>query len=526
MEDKFVELLSGPPVKIIVGCGLSYAPTQEYSLPCKLVAYYSKVLRDEIDKRMQLLVQVNNELEVRRMNPNYPPQTNNIEAKKAAAHSPIVMPSLEPCIFGLFLRFIYQGTYPLSSVYSKPFGPGSSVDDAKERSVPSHIRAWILGGCLSAPVFQNAAIEFVYHTTGKQYNLSPGLVRWVWENTEYFTTPCNTDNENGPNATKGNTLRFRECKLRTLIVDLLISNWSSKNSVVLRHPNLESAWDHLFNTQKSLQEDFNWGMRKSRKLLPVNCYFIHGETGYEPREVSKFPPQDSNQASSAAQARGDTQNPSAPQEPPNNTAAGAKALHTSAVPNREGEAAVATTANKAGTVRSTPSTPFPSGSTQPPQQSSPANLPPPTTQSLTQNRSPHPERPAAPSQHRHPSHLSAISPNVRSQPPAQAQPPPVGEYTVPKTPARQQKNPKKRTQPVSSPSDALTHGVFQKQPQPSSGKHRRLGSISGNAGITRDVDMTAMGKAIEEVGSNDKELPHRGGGAMDIGNGENANGGH
>ncbi|CAO2647932.1 Nn.00g088540.m01.CDS01 [Neocucurbitaria sp. VM-36] len=124
-SDMFLNMIQGPAVTVIVGASPS-AP--QYTLPVALLSIHSIYFRDEI-ARLDSLHAPTAINKKRKLSP-YTEITplGNTEASKAVSETtrstqqtdPVIrLPDIDPLIFGLFLKYIYQGSYP-ASVDAKP----------------------------------------------------------------------------------------------------------------------------------------------------------------------------------------------------------------------------------------------------------------------------------------------------------------------------------------------------------------------------------------------------------------------
>jgi hypothetical protein len=69
--------------------------------------------------------------------------------------------NVDPAVFGLFLRFIYQSQYP------------AQIERGGFQHVPPSICAWTLGRGLGAVDFVNHAMAHVYNGLGKSWSITP-----------------------------------------------------------------------------------------------------------------------------------------------------------------------------------------------------------------------------------------------------------------------------------------------------------------------------------------------------------------
>ncbi|KAF2872164.1 hypothetical protein BDV95DRAFT_667972 [Massariosphaeria phaeospora] len=114
----------------------------------------------------------------------------------------LALPDVSPHIFGLFLKFIYQGAYP---AHVDTASISASVPDAAAPILlPASVLAWILGSRLEAHSFQNHALVHIYTSLGKHIHITPALMRYVWDATRHQPG----------------------CALRRLFLDMLVVCWS------------------------------------------------------------------------------------------------------------------------------------------------------------------------------------------------------------------------------------------------------------------------------------------------------------
>ncbi|CAI6340246.1 unnamed protein product [Periconia digitata] len=274
--DRFVDFLQGPAVQVTVGSAAVATLPHLYILPCKLLSTHSVSFRRAINQGMTEFMKAHQEA-TSLVNNNGGNQDGADGSKPTAKRielRPISLANVEPSIFGLFLRFIYQGGYPSDMAFSAPFGPGSTGPKDIMSSVPVHFRAWVLGEDLCAHKFQNHAIEHIYCGAGTRYSLTPSLVYWVWDSTNRFVGM----DRNGKALPNSNADENRECKLRTLVLHLLVAHWAAPNNIVSRFPGLESHWANLFTAQQSLRDEFIFGLR-TLKVLPMESYLVESNAG-------------------------------------------------------------------------------------------------------------------------------------------------------------------------------------------------------------------------------------------------------
>lgn len=234
---------------VVIGTELS-AP--RYTLPATLLMVHSLYFRTEIT-RLKDLAAISSANKKRKYSPDMAASSGedgDIEGVKTSVEHyeqnemVIQLPDVDPAIFGLFLKYIYQGMYPAivdartshvqyaSYVLSTqtvsaqaaaqtlttnsprsapnalpktnktgpppskpattaprnmtPAAAGNHVNGITHTEViPPSIRAWLLGQSLKARDFMNHAIGRIYAGIGMHFALTPSLIDHVWVNTAH-----------------------------------------------------------------------------------------------------------------------------------------------------------------------------------------------------------------------------------------------------------------------------------------------------------------------------------------------------
>ncbi|KAF2644590.1 hypothetical protein P280DRAFT_465892 [Massarina eburnea CBS 473.64] len=198
--------------------------------------------------------------------------------------TPIIrLHNVDPVVFGLYLRFLYQGSYS-AKVFTSTFGSGSTNSKSTTNGAPNpvtqgdmipvHFRAWVFGSSIRSTNFQNHAIDHIYRSSGLKFSLTPSIVAWVWSHTcrspsgsASFSPAC-------------------ESPLRSLALDILVNHWSTSTNHVARFPSLIPMWNHVFNTYPDLRHDFIFGLQ-GRRIMPNQAYWIREGDCLEDQKVSK-----------------------------------------------------------------------------------------------------------------------------------------------------------------------------------------------------------------------------------------------
>ncbi|PSN66841.1 hypothetical protein BS50DRAFT_666856 [Corynespora cassiicola Philippines] len=170
---------------------------------------------------------------------------------------PITLPpTITPPTFALFLRFLYQGSYPLSTdIISARCG----------NPIPPSAAAWLAGHVLGSPAFMNHAIYQLFSGIGHYYPIGPEFVDWVCAHTP---TPS---------------------PLRALVLDLLSTHWSLTTPVITKSPDLVEKWHAVLEKHPEFRKEFLFGLQGGKKIAPMHMYFMgtKGSWGGEKRDAQK-----------------------------------------------------------------------------------------------------------------------------------------------------------------------------------------------------------------------------------------------
>ncbi|KAF2793971.1 hypothetical protein K505DRAFT_361536 [Melanomma pulvis-pyrius CBS 109.77] len=214
--DMFLEMIQGPAIQVVIGTTTTDFSPSVYWLPKAILNVHSAFFRQQI------------------------PIAND---------NHIIIPDTTPGIFGLFLKFIYQGSYPTRKD-NDAYYAGDKI--------PPSARAWILGDKLGAKSFMNHAIVHVYQSLGKIFFITPELIEWCMENTT---------------ATS---------QLRQLLVDTLIVHWSKNTKVVAKSDVLNEYWNRIFDVYTDLRKEFIFGLKGELRLGNMHSYFTFEKPGAAP----------------------------------------------------------------------------------------------------------------------------------------------------------------------------------------------------------------------------------------------------
>jgi hypothetical protein len=163
------------------------------------------------------------------------------------------MLTTDPVIFGLFLRFLYQGRAPFDPQPNHPFGPGTvslpqhNSSASQAPLIPPSIYAWILGVFLRAPTFQNYVLQYTRAALGRTIFLTPQLVSWIYTHIGHV----------GPNDALGR-----------LTLDTLISYWAEPTMHVIKSAQMNNAWMKVFAEFPVLHREFLFGLQRKNMPLP------------------------------------------------------------------------------------------------------------------------------------------------------------------------------------------------------------------------------------------------------------------
>ena len=152
-----------------------------------------------------------------------------------------MLPNFTTGVFGLFLKFIYQGTYSMRL--------DQSASNAGIK-IPPSAHAWLMGSVLGARSFQNHAMHHIYKSIGKLFVITPELIEWCMENTEEGS------------------------QLRQLFMDTLIVHWNRNTHIVARSGELDELWEIVFDKHTELRRLFIFGLKGETRLADAHSYFI------------------------------------------------------------------------------------------------------------------------------------------------------------------------------------------------------------------------------------------------------------
>ncbi|KAJ4310849.1 hypothetical protein N0V94_008253, partial [Neodidymelliopsis sp. IMI 364377] len=135
--DKFLKMLEGPVVTVIVGSGPS---TASYNLPVALLSFHSHFFRKEVLRLESIRARIggNKKRKVSREDSDTVVEVKKENDESAiedvAGHKMDVgeivirLSDAEPIIFGLFLKYMYMGFYPVT--VDAPVGGGHALPQA------------------------------------------------------------------------------------------------------------------------------------------------------------------------------------------------------------------------------------------------------------------------------------------------------------------------------------------------------------------------------------------------------------
>jgi hypothetical protein len=184
----------------------------------------------------------------------------------------IELPGLDPAVFNLFLRFIYQGSYP-------PFheGPPVAGQVQGEKCYSLSILAWFFGVYIEAHSFLNHAMQHIYTSiAGGTLRITPTLFEFVWVNTK---NKISIDGKLHANT------------LRTLFLHLFINHWPHKESTVLyRAGDMDLVWMTLVRKHEDLFQHFFQGIPEKYHVLSVEGYLVRvDQPAVAPATTFKLP---------------------------------------------------------------------------------------------------------------------------------------------------------------------------------------------------------------------------------------------
>ncbi|KAF2852229.1 hypothetical protein T440DRAFT_526738 [Plenodomus tracheiphilus IPT5] len=303
-SDNFLNMLQGPAIKVIVGSGPAEA---FYMLPIALLANHSLECRRQINHMVRSANVTpslhNNKKRKWETNPSDDEETGtygsndrvqdpSVEGEKTEIL--LRFSDIDPTIFGLFVKFMYQGSYPVSvdarqntnstphtrgNVVVAPPNPSSpktatpqhtQTDTASSPSTPTatyvqfhdditrslsitppSIHAWLLASRLLAIPFLNHTMQNIFSGIGPRFALTPLLFFSVWAQTDHMP----------------------DSALRKILMDVLITHWHggpSHNHVVAR-AGREDMWESVFNVFGDIRKGLLFG--KVEAPLVVGRYF-------------------------------------------------------------------------------------------------------------------------------------------------------------------------------------------------------------------------------------------------------------
>lgn len=254
--------LQGPSVELLIGPKTATSTPLSYHLPRALLSVHSTYFRNEIARFTTTSGSTSfsshsgtsaSPASTASINTATITSTATTTSSYISPYAPqIHLPSIDPPIFGLFVKFIYTGSYPTSNDLRHASSPSSS--SSSNATIPPSILAWTLGAFLHAPSFQNHAILHIYNSLGRAYALSPPIISYIW--------------------TKTSTSAAQPSELKRLALDVLVVHWSAATNIVSKSPALNDVWNDLFNAFPDLRREFIFGLQGGRKLLPVQGYFV------------------------------------------------------------------------------------------------------------------------------------------------------------------------------------------------------------------------------------------------------------
>ncbi|KAF1841983.1 uncharacterized protein K460DRAFT_409422 [Cucurbitaria berberidis CBS 394.84] len=334
-SDMFLEMIQGPAITVIVGPD----PTaRQYTLPKAIIGVHSLYFRNEI-ARLNSLHASTNANKKRKRSSNIEETTlkeeeGEGETSKAMDETSekrdlvIRLPDVDAVIFGLFLKYIYQGSYPASvdSVSStmhrvSPLTPTTTITPsrhppyssvpqtqthtppartpnqshipvsqslsphrtAQSNPIPPSIRAWLLAQRLGAMGFMNHAMSRIFGGIGCHFALTPSLLHYVWAETSppslanaptSTTAAPSTSISSAPDMLRAPNAVLTPSPLRKLLLDVLVLQWPSQAThIIAKSPGLNATWNALFDAHLDLRREFIFGLQGGGNLMPVQGYF-------------------------------------------------------------------------------------------------------------------------------------------------------------------------------------------------------------------------------------------------------------
>ncbi|KAF2133502.1 hypothetical protein P153DRAFT_393320 [Dothidotthia symphoricarpi CBS 119687] len=333
--DMFLEMLQGSAIVVVVGTG-PQAP--RYTLPVKLLCAHSIYFRVEIT-RLNSLSTATAANKKRKLSPDGDEKVMKVEADEPKqdfekTEAVIKLPDVDPMIFGLFLKFIYMGSYPttvdsrISTMYNprmttstiptshSPYAspPASTPDNTDtpqgpltppsttnmlvtpapspapslqtpsvhDSTIPPSIRAWLLAQRLSATSFMNYATTHIYSAIGTHFFLTPALVDYIWVHTDPSPPlpPISDSSHVSTTTSKPSNSIVSPSPLRKLTLDILVMYWATPSTnIIAKSAPLNASWNALFDAHRDLRQQFITGLQEGGKLMPVQGYFANAVDG-------------------------------------------------------------------------------------------------------------------------------------------------------------------------------------------------------------------------------------------------------
>ncbi|SPJ79518.1 uncharacterized protein FTOL_07909 [Fusarium torulosum] len=180
-DKKKLDLLRGSGIDIHVGT--SALPCDQWSLPLNFISHYSPYLKAA--------------------------STSNDEGP----HKRINLPEHDPAVFGLFVEWMYYGSYNAISMAPDPH---------------IHAKCWILGDKLECPEFKNYVMGLLY----TQHITSPFAKNVTYEEVEYV---CDNTSSSA--------------KLRQYYENFVVRHYATPGKL----PGSTEAWDALFQKHSEMR---------------------------------------------------------------------------------------------------------------------------------------------------------------------------------------------------------------------------------------------------------------------------------